>query len=57
MRPQGKEQRSTLNRMSAANFVGTLRDIVDAGGVQSLTLSIANKTGPVEPGVWYQVRE
>ncbi|KAN0124222.1 hypothetical protein V8E52_001871, partial [Russula decolorans] len=41
-------------RMSAANFVGTLRDIVDAGGVQSLTLSIANKTGPVEPGVCFK---
>jgi hypothetical protein len=46
----GKERRSTLNGTSAANFVGTVRDTVDAGGVQSLTLAIVNKTGPVELG-------
>ena len=60
IRPQDKAIKSD-DRLSTEclplTFVGTLRDIIDAGGVQRLTLSTANKTGPVEPGAWYQVRE
>jgi len=52
----GKERRSTLNGTSATiltpDFIETVQEIVDAGGVQGLTLAIVNKTGPAEFGAW-----
>jgi hypothetical protein len=51
-----KERRSTLSGTPAAiltpDFVNTVQEIVDAGGVQGLTLAIVNKTGPAELGAW-----
>jgi hypothetical protein len=34
------------------DFIETVQEIVDAGGVQGLTLAIVNKTGPAEFGAW-----
>jgi hypothetical protein len=51
-----KERRSTSNGTSATiltpDFVETVQGIVDAAGIQGLTLAIVNKTGPVELGAW-----
>ena len=33
-------------------FVQTVQEIVNKGGVQGLTLAIVNKTGPAEVGAW-----
>jgi hypothetical protein len=52
----GKERRSSLNGTSATiltpDFVETVQEIVDEGGVPGLTLAIVNKTGPPELGAW-----
>jgi len=52
----GKERRSTLNGTSPTiltpDFIQTVQEIVDAGGVQGLTLAIVNKAGPSEFGAW-----
>jgi hypothetical protein len=61
----GKERRSTLNGTSATiltpDFIETVQEIVDVGGVLGLTLAIVDKTGPAEldaRGIkLYQVRE
>lgn len=62
MRPLEKsDNRLSTERLPLTSL--TVRDIniVDAGGVQTLTLAIVNKTGPVELGAWgiklYQARE
>jgi hypothetical protein len=51
-----KERRSTLNGTSATiltpDFVETVQEIIDAAGIQGLTLAIVNKTGPAELGAW-----
>jgi preprotein translocase subunit SecB len=50
----GKERRSTLNGTSPTiltpDFIETVQEIVDAGGVPGLTLAIVNKTGLAELG-------
>jgi hypothetical protein len=52
----GKEPRSAVNGTSPTiltpDFVETVQGIVDAGGIQGLTLAIVNKSGPAELGAW-----
>jgi len=52
----GNERRSNISGTSATiltpDFIETVQEIVDAGGVQGLTLAIVNKTGPAEFGAW-----
>ena len=52
----GKYRRSTLNGTSATiltpDFVQTVQEIVNEGGIPGLTLAIVNKTGPAEIGAW-----
>ena len=52
----GKERRSNASGSSSTiltpEFIETVQDIVDAGGIQGLTLAIVNKTGPAEFGAW-----
>jgi hypothetical protein len=51
-----KERRSNVSGTSTTfltpDFIETVQEIVDAGGVQGLTLAIVNKTGPAEFGAW-----
>ena len=50
------ERRSNVSGTSATiltpDFIETVQEIVDAGGVQGLTVAIVNKTGPAEFGAW-----
>lgn len=52
----GNERRSNVSGPSATiltpDFIETVQEIVDAGGVQGLTLAIVNQTGPAEFGAW-----
>jgi hypothetical protein len=53
----GNERRSNVSGTPSAtiltpDFIETVQEIVDAGGVQGLTLAIVNKTGPAELGAW-----
>ncbi len=52
----GKERRSTVNGTSVTiitpDFVKSVQEIVDSGGVPGLTLAIVSKTGPAEFGAW-----
>jgi hypothetical protein len=52
----GKERRSTVNGTSATiltpDFVESVQEIVDSGGIPGLTLAIVNKNGPAEFGAW-----
>jgi hypothetical protein len=50
------ERRSTVKGTSPTiltpDFVETVQEIVDAAGIQGLTLAVINKTGPAELGAW-----
>ena len=52
----GKERRLTSNGTSAtiltSDFVQTVQQIIDAGGVPGLTLAAVNQTGSAEHGAW-----
>ena len=52
----GKYRRSTLNGTSATiltpDFVQTVQEIVNEGGIPGLTVAVVNKTGPAEIGAW-----
>jgi hypothetical protein len=52
----GKDRRSNRNGTSPTiltpDFVQTVQEIVNKGGIQGLTLAVVNKTGPAELGAW-----
>ena len=52
----GKQQRSAPNGASPTvltpEFVETVQEIIDVGGIPGLTLAIVSLTGPPELGAW-----